>query len=455
MYPAPHEVKAQTGGGAVAGPIGNGEGPLVFGAIADDLTGALELASLIRRGGVRCPVLLRPGEGSLDGLEAAVFGLKTRVIPAARAVSAFAQALTALEQRGVRQVFYKYCATFDSTARGNIGPCADLLAERRNADFTLFSPAFPEVNRTVYQGHLFAGDILISQSPKRFDPLTPMREPNLVKVLQLQTKLPVGLLAHQTLAQGPAAIAAQIARLRAQGIRYAIADALDEADLKATAQASVDWPLMTGGSSVAVYYPAIWRERGWLKGDGLAADAAPVGSDIAGGPAVVLAGSCAERTFDQLGHFARHRPVLFLDPSRAAEGGLNGSGAAGLVAEALAFAEAGFTEGRPVAIATSARPEAVARLQRHLGRRRAARLAEGNLARIAGDLHGTGIRRFVVSGGETSGAVLEALKVEALEVDSYVTAGQSHSVSVGTDPISFYLKSGKLGPVEMLEEVTA
>jgi len=389
----------------------------------------------------------------LDGLEAVVFGLKTRVIPAARAVSAFTRAEAALEQRGVRQVFYKYCATFDSTPRGNIGPCADLLAERRDADFTLFSPAFPEVNRTVYQGHLFAGDILISQSPKRFDPLTPMREPNLVKVLQQQTKLPVGLLPHQILTQGPAAIAAHVARLRAQGIRYAIADALDEADLKATAEASVDWPLMTGGSSVAVYYPALWRERGWLKGDSLSA--ASGGSNIAAGPAVVLAGSCAERTFDQLAFFGRRRPVLFLDPTRGAEGGLNGGGAAGLVAEALAFAEAGFARGGPVAIATSARPEAVTRLQRHLGRRRAARLAEGILARIAAALHGKGIRRFVVSGGETSGAVLEALKVEALEVDSYVTAGQSHSVAVGNDPISFYLKSGKLGPVEMLEEVTA
>jgi uncharacterized protein YgbK (DUF1537 family) len=162
--------------------------PLVFGAIADDLTGALELASLIRRGGVRCPVLLRPGrKGALDGLEAVVFGLKTRVIPAKRAVAAFAGAVDALEQRGVRQIFYKYCATFDSTPRGNIGPCADLLARRRAAGFTLFSPAFPEVNRTVYQGHLFAGDILISDSPKRFDPLTPMREPNLVKVLLQQT----------------------------------------------------------------------------------------------------------------------------------------------------------------------------------------------------------------------------------------------------------------------------
>ena len=423
--------------------------PLVFGAIADDLTGALELASLIRRGGVRCPLLLRPGgKGALDGLEAVVFGLKTRVIPAKRAVAAFARAMDALEQRGVRQVFYKYCATFDSTPRGNIGPCADLLARRRAAGFTLFSPAFPEVNRTVYQGHLFAGDILISDSPKRFDPLTPMREPNLVKVLQQQTATRVGLLPHPILAQGAAATARHAAKLKAEGIGYAIADALDEADLQVTAEASVDWPLMTGGSSVAVYYPELWRARGWLTGGDIETSAgAP---PLPGGPAVVLAGSCAERTFDQLAHFGRQRPVLFLDPAGAIDGG---AGIEGLVAEGLAFAERELAQG-PAALATSARPEEVAKLQRRLGRRRAAHLAEEILARIAKGLYDRGIRRFVISGGETSGAVLEALKIEALEVDSYVTAGQSHSMTPGDDPVSFYLKSGKLGPVEMLETVT-
>ena len=346
----------------------------------------------------------------------------------------------------MRQIFYKYCATFDSTPRGNIGPCADLLAQRRAADFTLFSPAFPEVNRTVYQGHLFAGDILISNSPKRFDPLTPMREPNLVKVLQQQTATRVGLLPHSILAQGAAATARHAAKLEAEGIGYAIADALDEADLQVTAEASVDWPLMTGGSSVAVYYPELWRGRGWLTGGDIETGAE---ARLPGGPAVVLAGSCAERTFDQLAHFGRRRPVLFLDPARA----LDGAGVEGLVAEALAFAERELAEG-PAAIATSARPEEVAKLQRRLGRRRAAHLAEEILARIATGLYARGIRRFVVSGGETSGAVLEALEVEALEVDSYVTAGQSHSMTPGDDPVSFYLKSGKLGPVEMLETVT-
>ena len=376
-----------------------------------------------------------------------VFGLKTRVIPAKRAVAAFARAVDALEQRGVRQIFYKYCATFDSTPRGNIGPCADLLARRRAAGFTLFSPAFPEVNRTVYQGHLFAGDILISNSPKRFDPLTPMREPNLVKVLQQQTATRVGLLPHSILAQGAAATARHAAKLEAEGIGYAIADALDEADLQVTAEASVDWPLMTGGSSVAVYYPELWRRRGWLTGGDIetAAEAPP--ARRAGGGA----GGELRR--------AHLRPARAFRP--AAAGAVSGSrpgagrrrGVEGLVAEALAFAERELAEG-PAAIATSARPEEVAKLQRRLGRRRAAHLAEEILARIASGLYARGIRRFVVSGGETSGAVLEALEVEALEVDSYVTAGQSHSMTPGDDPVSFYLKSGKLGPVEMLETVT-
>jgi uncharacterized protein YgbK (DUF1537 family) len=416
---------------------------LVFGAIADDLTGALELASLIQRQGVRCPVLLRSGSvGDLEGLEAAVFGLKTRVIAAKRAVAAFAEALGALERRGVRQVFYKYCATFDSTRRGNIGPCVDLLAERCAAHLTLFSPAFPEVDRTVYQGHLFAGEVLISQSPKRFDPLTPMREPNLVQVLQQQTKARVGLLPHRVLVEGASAAAAYAEWLASQGFAYAIADAVDEADLRATAEVSVDWPLMTGGSSVAVHYPALWRARGWL------CDAKPGSAALAipDGPAVVLAGSCAERSFDQLAHFGERRPVLFLDPGRAADG-------ADLVSEALAFAERELRDG-PVAIATSARPEAVAQLQNRLGRRRAARLAEQILAGAAAGLHARGIRRFVVSGGETSGAVLEALRIDALDVGPYVRAGQSHAMSRGPDPISFYLKSGKLGPVDMLAAVT-
>ncbi len=414
---------------------------LAFGAIADDLTGALELASLMVRAGVRCRVLTGPAPpDAVDGLDSVVFGLKTRVAPPGRAVVQFSAAVDLLQQAGARQIFFKYCATFDSTRRGNIGPCADLLMSRTGAAFTAFCPAFPEVHRTVYQGHLFAGDRLISQSAKRFDPLTPMREPDLVKVLQQQTSRRVGLLPHHVLDAGTAA--GHVDSLRAAGIDYAVADAVDENDLKRLAELTVDWPLMTGGSSVAVYYPELWRAQGRIAG-------APAAIDLPApkSAGVVLAGSCAERTFEQLDHFSAGRPVLRLDLAEAADG-------RDLAAHAIAWAAERLPDG-PLAIATSAKPDQVAALQKRLGRRRAAALGESLLGGIAAGLHARGVRRFVVAGGETSGAVLKSLGATVLEVDRFMAPGLSRAVMPGSDPVSLHLKSGKLGPVDMFSTVLA
>src|SRR5262252_7667869 len=192
---------------------------LVFGAIADDFTGGLELASLLVRGRVRARMLTRfAGTADIADAEAVVIGLKTRVAPKAVAVKACARAADLLASAAPRQLFFKYCATFDSTRHGNIGPCADLLAARTGADFTAFCPAFPEVKRTVFQGHLFAFDQIISESPKRLDPLTPMRDPNLVRVLQQQTQHRVGLIRHEDFKDGVDATRARIDALKRDGI---------------------------------------------------------------------------------------------------------------------------------------------------------------------------------------------------------------------------------------------
>jgi hypothetical protein len=193
--------------------------PLVFGAIADDFTGGLELASVLVRAGIRTRMLTRfSAPEDLAGVEAVVVGLKTRVAPKDPAVRAFAGAADLLAQGSPRQLFFKYCATFDSTRHGNIGPCADLLADRLGADFTAFCPAFPEVKRTVFQGHLFAFDQIISESPKRLDPLTPMRDPNLVRVLQQQTRPRVGLIRHDDFKAGAEAVCARVAALKKDGV---------------------------------------------------------------------------------------------------------------------------------------------------------------------------------------------------------------------------------------------
>jgi len=417
--------------------------PLLLGGISDDFTGGLELASMMARDGLRTRLLTRLARPSdLENLDVAVIALKSRVATATKAVRDFAKAAEVFTKRGVRQVFFKYCATFDSTPRGNIGPCADYLADRLGADFTGFCPAFPDVERKVYRGYLFWADQLISESPKRLDPLTPMRDPNLVRVLLAQTRHKVGLIRHEDLQADLPSRQAAVSALKAAGTRYAICDAVSNDDLKRMAEICIDWPLMTGGSSVAEYYPELWRARG-LAG----APKAPVDLRPIDGPAVILAGSCAEQTAAQIAHFGRAHPVHALDLLAVAA-------QPELVGRALDQARRQLAHGS-IAVAVSAGSDAVAAAQKRFGRRGAARRAEEILGKVAVDLHRHGVRRFVIAGGETSGAVLEALKVRAMDISPYRGPGTARAVTCGADPISFHLKPGKLGSIDMLDQAAA
>jgi len=398
---------------------------------------------MMARDGLRSRMLTKNAlPEDLAGLDVAVVALKSRVAPVQDAVRDFAKAMDLIGTVGARQVFFKYCATFDSTPQGNIGPCADYLADRIGADFTAFCPAFPDVKRTVYQGHLFYADQLISDSPKRLDPLTPMRDPNLVRVLQQQTRHKVGLLRHEDLLGGAAAVHARITDLKASGTRYAISDATDNDDLARLAEVCVDWPLMTGGSSVAEFYPAHWRAKGWV-----GAPKPPVVLPPVGGAAVVLAGSCSEQTMAQLKHFSRSHLVLTIDL-------LDIAAEPNLLDKVLAEARLGLKTGS-IAIAIATTPEAIEAAQKTFGRRDAGHRIEQLLGGIAVSLHQDGVRRFVIAGGETSGAILEALNVRALDISPYLGPGTARAVTHGLDPISFHLKPGKLGSLDMLDRVTA
>ncbi len=419
------------------------ESPLLLGGISDDFTGGLELASMMARDGLRTRLLTRLARrADLKDLDVAVIALKSRVAPAAKAVRDFSKAMDVIASRGARQVFFKYCATFDSTPRGNIGPCADYLADRLGIDFTGFCPAFPDVERKVYRGHLFWADQLISDSLKRFDPLTPMRDPNLVRVLQAQTKHKVGLIRHEDLQRELDERRARIAAEQQAGARYAICDAIGNDDLQRLAEVSVDWKLMTGGSSVAEYYPELWRAKGWAT-----APKEPVTLRPVAGPALVLAGSCAEQTAAQIAHFGQTHPVQRIDLLQAAAD-------PGLVEAALDQARRDVAKGS-IGIAVAASPAEVEAAQKKFGRRGAARRAEEILSRMAVALHGVGVRRFVIAGGETSGAILEALKVRAMDISPYRGPGTARAVSAGPDPMSFHLKPGKLGSIDMLDQAAA
>lgn len=411
---------------------------LLFGALADDFTGGMELAAMLTAKGVRCGFVTHPERvASLSDVDAVVIAQKTRLVSAATAVVAFQLGAKILQRHGARQIFYKYCATFDSTDAGNIGPCADALREITGCRLTAFCPSFPEAGRRVFQGHLFADHMLISESPKRFDPLTPMPDPSLVRTLQRQTSTRVGLIPQQVVRAGPEALRQHADQLIDSGIGFAIADAAEPEDLAAIAELTWNWPLMTGNSSVAAYFPPLWRRHGWLRGNRAAPGLPPVS-----GAGVVLAGSCAERSIEQLRIFGCERPVYWVDLERALDGD-------NVVEKAMEWANLHLAQG-PVAIATSAPPETVRRVQARFGKIGAAGMAESILGQLAVRLRQGGVTRFVVSGGETSGAVLEQLGIDQLQVGSYISPGVARAVTLGDNPMALCLKSGKLGPVDML-----
>lgn len=412
---------------------------LAFGAIADDLTGAVELASILVRQGVRTELFVGVPTADTEA-DAAVVALKSRVAAPAAATEAFEQAGSWLEDHDPRQTFFKYCATFDSTPKGNIGCCTDVMLGQRGGGRTLFVPSFPENGRTVYGGHLFVGDQLVSESSKRFDPLTPMDNADLVSVLKAQTAHGVGLLPRRVLVQGSRAALAYLDERAGHGETYFIADAVDDDDLARLAELTLDWPLMTGGSTIVNHYPDLWRRRGWIDGSATSAGLPPVS-----GPAAVVAGSCSDRTLAQLAFFERAgNPVLWID--------LKAGPAEAIMERARAWA-AEHIGRTPFAIGTSADVDMVSAAQQAFGRDGAARLAEQILGEVSSMLVEMGVRRLMVAGGETSGAVLEALGVKQLQVGPYVPKGIALATAQTSDgPLGLCLKSGRIGADDVFLE---
>ena len=407
---------------------------LLLGAIADDFTGATDLCNTLVRRGMRTVQLIDvPAPGTKIGdAEAVVVALKSRTIPATEAIEKSLAALSWLRRAGPRQILFKYCSTFDSTDAGNIGPVGEALLDALGEDFTLFCPAFPETGRTIYRGYLFVGDVLLSESGMRDHPLTPMRDPSLVRVLQRQTRGRVGLVPVATVAQGPAAIRSAFAELRGQGFRHTIVDAIEDRHLEAIGAAAADFKLITGGSGIALGLPRNFRRQGLL-GSSDGADTLP----SIGGAAVVLSGSCSPATIAQAAFMRDRAPVFTVDPIAIAEGWAVSD-------EALDWAKSLLGD-RPILISATAPPESVAEVQRRFGRERAGALVEETLAAIARGLAAKGARRFVIAGGETAGAIVQALGVTGLRIGRQIDPGVPWTVSLGEPALALALKSGNFG----------
>jgi len=416
---------------------------LLLGCIADDSTGATDLANNLVRAGMRVVQTIGvPAHGLDEAVDAVVVALKTRTTPAREAVADSLAALKWLRAQGARQFYFKYCSTFDSTPRGNIGPVTEALMDALGTDFTVSSPAFPENKRVVFKGYLYVGDVLLNESGMRNHPLTPMTDPNLVRVLQSQSRRKVGLIDYATVAAGTGAILERIAALRAQGVGIAIVDAVSDADLLRIGGALRDMPLVAAASGIAIALPANWGIEPTPKASHLSA---------ATGLSAIVSGSCSTATRGQVSEFVQGGgPAFALDPLAAASG-------KDVVAATLAWAREHMARG-PVLIYTTAVPEAVTAVQERLGADAAGDLVERLLAEVSRRLVEAGVRRLVVAGGETSGAVLRALGVEKLRIGPQIDPGvpwcMAHS-PVADGPMHLALKSGNFGATDFFAKALA
>ncbi|MFM0042384.1 3-oxo-tetronate kinase [Paraburkholderia sediminicola] len=418
----------------------------LLGCIADDFTGATDLANMLVRGGMRTVQTIGvPASNDVVEADALVVALKSRTIPAADAVAQSLAALDWLRAQGCRQFFFKYCSTFDSTDAGNIGPVTDALLDALSADagaraFTIACPAFPENGRTIYRGYLFVGDTLLNESGMENHPLTPMRDANLVRVLQRQTRSKVGLVRYDAVAKGVSAVRESFDALRGDGVRMAIADAVSDADLYVLGEACADLTLITGGSGVALGLPGNFRRAGLLA-DGGDATQLP----RAAGLSAVLAGSASKATNAQVAAWREARPAFRIDPLAAARGDP-------VVEHALAFAQQYLDKGEPVLIYATATPDEVKAVQHELGVNEAGHLVESTLASIARGLRERGVRKFVVAGGETSGAVVRALDVRTLRIGAQIDPGVPATATTDAEPLALALKSGNFGAIDFFEK---
>jgi uncharacterized protein YgbK (DUF1537 family) len=408
---------------------------LLLGCIADDLTGATDLANTLARRGMSVVQTIgvpAPGDPVPDA-EAIVVALKSRTIPANDAVALSLQACRWLKTAGARQFYFKYCSTFDSTDQGNIGPVADALVEELDAGLTTVCPAFPETGRTVYLGHLFVGRDLLSDSPMRNHPLTPMRDANLVRVLSRQTRSRVDLVPVTTVRQGASSMSASFGALTRKLVRYAIVDAIEDEDLLTLGAACAEMKLVSGGSGAAIGLPENFRQAGLIpKRDAVT----PL--DAVGGLGAVVAGSSSQATMAQIAAMRAKHPTFALEPLQLSEGFEQA------VATVLDWAKPKLGSG-PVLIHAGGSPQEVAAVQQKLGRERAGELVEQTLAKIARGLVEAGVRRLVVAGGETSGAVVQGLGVKALQIGPQIDPGVPACLAIGTPRLALALKSGNFG----------
>ena len=396
-----------------------------LGCIGDDFTGSSDLANTLTKEGMQTTLFSGVPEGPADAsIEAGVVAMKTRTIPVDEAISQSLKALDWLIGQGCEQFFFKYCSTFDSTEAGNIGQVAQALAEKLGETKVIVCPAFPATGRSIYQGHLFVNDVLLNESGMENHPLTPMHDADLRRCLRKQTDWPVEHIPAQTVFEGVDAIHAALAN---ENKAMVVVDAVRDEDLRLIGKAAKGRKLITGGSGIALGLPDNFHNGG-----------SSVENLWSGtkGPAVVLSGSCSVMTRKQVEIHSVNNPAKMISPEDVMEHGMD--------AGALADWVRSFDGEQLPLVYSSADPAAIKLAQEKYGKDIVAEKFENLFGALAVALVDTGFNRIIVAGGETSGAVVEALQIVEMAIGPEIAAG----VPAVANPklgICLALKSGNFG----------
>ena len=407
-----------------------------LGCIADDFTGATDLANNLVRAGMRVVQTFGvPNVPLSSDADAVVVALKSRTIPADQAIAQSLEALAWLKAQGASQIYFKYCSTFDSTPEGNIGPVTEALMDALNCKFTIATPAFPDNGRTVFKGYLFAGAVLLNESGMQNHPLTPMTDANLVRVMQAQTKRKVGLIDHTVMARGTAAIAEKIQQLESEGVGVAVVDATSNDDLKKLGPALKGMSLVTAGSGVAIGLPGNW---------GLQASPQAAALPKAQGYQAIVSGSCSLATQGQVAHFKnsglpswQFEPLNWTSANVAQQIKVD-------VQKALAWAQPLLAKG-PILIYATTDTETLQKVQAKFGREQAGEWMESALAQVSVGLQALGVKQWVIAGGETSGACVQALNISQMQIGPQIDPGVPWCFAPSHDAGHLTLKSGNFG----------
>ncbi|HZP78286.1 MAG TPA: 3-oxo-tetronate kinase [Pseudolabrys sp.] len=418
---------------------------MLLGVIADDFTGASDIANTLAKGlggdgGLRTSQYLGvPAFAAAPEIEAGVVALKTRSVPLDAAVDQSLRALAWLQAQGCRQFVFKYCSTFDSTPAGNIGPVGEALADALGAMGVVACPAFPTLGRTVYQGHLFVNDRPLNESGMEKHPLTPMTDSDIRRWLARQCRTPVGLVSRSTVARGAQALREACETAARRGETLAIVDAIADDDLITIGEACRDATLITGGSGIALGLPRNFIQSGAARGGATSFNGVE-------GPEALLAGSCSRTTLKQIAVHAKAHPVLNLDIERVMRGDARAQDAVDFILS---------NSGREPLVYSSDTAEHVAAMQQRYGRARVASTLDGLFATIARTLVEHGITRLVVAGGETSGAVASALDLRELTIGPEIDPGVPVLFTRGPRRLALALKSGNFGSADFFTRALA